>query len=1003
MLKKSLSIIMALTMLLTTFTAINAVFAVETENPPENTESFKEGDTVYFDYSQCGGNWESADALMYINFTSYTREDNGGSVVISDCDKEKYNPVVVTTDLGNSVCSYTFTAETAGATDLRFWRGSEEKLWNNSPLLTYKDFANGLDLVKATDLEGNGTLEKYNSESIPDDTNLKFAYAKKNQLYAHGINDNGVDTEAWQMWQHKMNGEGVLENSGDYYLFLPSSAHKANVEIYNTFNSDVKISDVTIPANGTVTMSYDTNATYSVTVNSQKYNLHIMRSGAECAVYVNNSDLFEGKDLYSYLCEQKSNNASATGAVTDSKGNIMNTPIKKIKGRGNTSWGKSKKSFNITYDSAIEIDGMDKTKKFSICANYQDDSLTRNRFLYDLGDQVGIPYNSDSRYADFYINGVYMGSYQMCQKIEVGKNALIPDITGEEYLNSDGTLAEEYPFFIKVDGGDDDFRVRICNNDVTLIAPELTMSDKYANEVKAYITEKFTAMYNAIKNNSDNLSDIVDMDSFARMYLINEFGKNWDAGAGSYYFIYMKDKDGKYKFFAAPTWDYDNSLGNAVGINVKTYKNPTSFFVTTKGRDNIASMTYKNPQLYQKVGQLWYKDFVPAIENIFKGNNISTGELYSADAYYNLVKESAAMNYTSGRLLNPEPGWIADHSSLFKCNFDYATKTYSQDTTATKYNVNTFKGVYDFMVDWATSRAAWLSNEFIDFYVDPSQGVTTPPTTEPPTTQPTTEHIVGKNSLIEFSFDSTNKVEEEKLDEYGSKSGYKAIFGPAMLKASVNGTDDRALEWSVAEYGESGNEMVPLMTAGNKNPWGASQYIQMDFSATNYSDLAITFEMAGSKKAPANWKLQYCIDGENFVDIENTNFTIPLEKRKLMTSYIKDLVLPKECNGAENLTLRIVATSDVTVSGGKLSDDPTGGEVAINNIVITGKTAKAGIMGDLNLDGEVTVQDAVFLQKAVTKFVDLNIVQGMVADFNGDGKINIKDCTDIQRDIVKIQ
>lgn len=177
----------------------------------------------------------------------------------------------------------------------------------------------------------------------------------------------------------------------------------------------------------------------------------------------------------------------------------------------------------------------------------------------------------------------------------------------------------------------------------------------------------------------------------------------------------------------------------------------------------------------------------------------------------------------------------------------------------------------------------------------------------------------------------------------------------------------------------------------------------MDFSATNYSDLAITFEMAGSKKAPANWKLQYSIDGENFVDIENTNFTIPLEKRKLMTSYIKDLDLPKECNGAENLTLRIVATSDVTVSGGKLSDDPTGGEVAINNIVITGKTAKAGIMGDLNLDGEVTVQDAVFLQKAVTKFVDLNIVQGMVADFNGDGKINIKDCTDIQRDIVKIQ
>lgn len=60
---------------------------------------------------------------------------------------------------------------------------------------------------------------------------------------------------------------------------------------------------------------------------------------------------------------------------------------------------------------------MSKGKKFSLLANYQDDSLTRNRFLYDLADAVGTPYASDSRYVDFYSDGYYWGSYQMTERL----------------------------------------------------------------------------------------------------------------------------------------------------------------------------------------------------------------------------------------------------------------------------------------------------------------------------------------------------------------------------------------------------------------------------------------------------------------------------------------------------------------------------------------------------------------------------------------------------------
>ncbi|MGN1132219.1 MAG: CotH kinase family protein, partial [Ruminococcus sp.] len=925
----------------------------------------------------------------------------------------KYNPVVVTETVGTYVFSYTFTDETAGATSLRFWRGNSEKLWNNSPLLTYEDYQSGKNLIRATDLEGNGSIGVYGETEPIFSDNLKLSYAKDNRLYAHGVSGNDDDTEAWQGWQHKRDEEGNFTSNGTYYFFLPSSASETSVDIYNTFKTDVTVGSVTIPANSTVTMSYTPNTTYDVTADGATYQLKIMRSGAECAVYVNNSDSFDGMDLYTYLCQQKSNSAKATGAVTDKDGNIKNTPIKKIKGRGNTSWGKTKKSFNITYDSAVGIAGMASSKKFSICANYQDDSLTRNRLLYDLGDHVGLPYSPDSRYSDFYINGDYMGSYQMCEKVEVGSGYLIGDITGEEYLNSDGTLASDFSFAFKIDGGyeDDDFYFRASSNNLTVIAPELTSADKYYNEVKTYISEKFTEMFEALKNNSSNLSQLVDIDSFAKIYLINELGKNWDAGVGSFYFVYKPDANGNYKFYASPTWDYDNSLGNAKGvsrdlsnISVTDYEEPTGLFVTYKGgrktTTNVASLMYRNTEVCKRIGQVWYESFVPAIEHILKKTNITTGELYSADTYYNLVKNSAEMNYESGWLLNPEPGWLADHSSLSKCSFDYATKTYSQSTTATKYDASTFKGVYDYMIDWTTSRSAWLSDLFVAYYISPEEPTTQPST--PSATQPVKEHEIGENTLVEFFFDSTGKVAEDKLTEYGDKAGYKATFGEATLKASVDGENDRALEWSVAEYGESGDQMVPLMTAGSKNPWGENPYIEVSLDASCYSDLSFSFEIAGSKKAPASWSLWYSLDGTNFSKIDNTDFTISLDNRKILTSYLGNVALPQECNGASNLTIRISANSTTTVSGGSTDDDPTGGEVAINNIVLEGKSTKTALAGDCNLDGVLTVQDAVTIQKANVHIIKLSTLQTKAADYNGDGEVNIKDITGIQKKVAQL-
>ena len=548
-------------------------------------------------------------------------------------------------------------------------------------------------------------------------------------LFAHAVSGSN-DGDAWVAWQSTHDEKFYVANEKVKNFFLPSSANKAKVEIYNGFSETVKINDTKIGAGQTATVSYEKGRAYFVTAEGVTYDVQFRNSSAEAAIYVNNSDADgNGTDLMSYLNVDKSRSAKATGAIVTPDGKIDNTVIKKIKGRGNTTWGKPKKAYNITYDSKVSIAGMAKGKKYSILANYQDDSLSRNRFLYDLSDAVGMPYASDSRYVDFYVNGYYWGSYQMTEKVEAGSSSLVNDFEEEDYLSEDGqSVKEDFPFIAEVDAGagSEDYYVSISGGvKVTIKTPELEPGDVGYDEVKQYVKSKFTVFYNAAASRTKDLSEVADVDSLATLYLINEIGKNWDSGVSSTFFTYKPDENGNYKFYGSPVWDYDNSLGNAVGVTyelkdmgVSDYEDYTGWWCQYKGKSaksrnssNIMNRLSVNSSVTNAAKTIWNERFIPAI-NHFAGTAVNAEierELYTADEYYNLIKDSATMNYLSGWLLNTG-SWIADHSSLNLATYDAQKNVYSVNKYATKY-ANDFEGMYNYCRDWMISRAAWLSKE----------------------------------------------------------------------------------------------------------------------------------------------------------------------------------------------------------------------------------------------------------------------------------------------------
>lgn len=549
-------------------------------------------------------------------------------------------------------------------------------------------------------------------------------------LYAHAVL-NSEDTQAWQSWQSEHDEDFNEKNSDKKYFFLPSSADSEKVDIYNAYSSAITVNGVKIEPNSTASVPYKTNEEYSVRAGGKNFKLVFMKSTAESAVYINNDNADgNGTELMTYLNSDKSNSASATAAITDADGTLETANVKKIKGRGNSTWGKAKKPYNITFKDNVTIGSMDKCKKFSMLANYQDDSLSRNRFLYDLSDAVDMPYASDSRYVDFYSDGYYWGSYQMCQKIDTGKTNLLSDIDDKGYLNKDGSINENFQFVCEVDASanDDDYHFNSSSgNPITIKTPELAPGDTGYNEVKNYVKEKFDAFYNAIKSSSANLADYADVDSVTKIYLINELGKNWDSGVSSLYFTYKQDENGDWKFFGSPVWDYDNSLGNAKGvewelgnIGINDYEQYSGWWCKYKGKDknsrntnNVMNLISRNKAVLAAAPQVWFEDFVPAMQT-FMSSGVSEGEIYSSDVYYSYIKGSAEMNYKSGWLLNTG-SWIANHSKLNVATFDYSTGKYTVSNTVTKYS-NDFDGMYNYCADWLTSRAAWLSSKMYADY-----------------------------------------------------------------------------------------------------------------------------------------------------------------------------------------------------------------------------------------------------------------------------------------------
>lgn len=578
------------------------------------------------------------------------------------------------------------------------------------------------------------------------------------------VDPDHSDTSSTLIKWNNYSGSDHNTSTNPYIFYVPKNVDLSNAHIYNGYSAAVTLNGTSIPGDGTAVVSlakdtsYTTSGGVSTTVKVMQGStdamfLYTTKSGSAYSLPTQTGAGASKGDVKTDggVCKTMSNTTS-----TASYSSVMN--LDSVKGRGNSSWSASnerfgKYAFNMKLATKTNLLGMDSAeskgaKSWCLLANNADESMLRNALTYQLADEIGLLYSPEFRFVDIYDNGEYLGSYLVTEKVDVGSSKLVKgesfDDINEKAAGTvveDAVTNEKYSYggkthemsYAKVTADGNTSSIASKTDGKYLLEFEIT--ERYTDEASwftsprgqhvvvkspefatkeqvTYIAQKFAAMEDKVFNNASKseLSTVMDVESFAKMYLIQEFSSNLDAASTSYYLTFdcsKNDAEGNGAVFVAnPVWDYDWAYGQYTnsskmpvsGNGQDTYlqtSNPQKWVAKYKSMDDS-----KGGSAYSIQSQLASQnsDFKAEIRKQWEGLNgfyTTIQKYYGTDGqiitWYNQIKDSVDMNETRWKFIKNNP--ISDWGS---------TNTGDTHADAVNYLNNT----------WTAARATWLNTQF---------------------------------------------------------------------------------------------------------------------------------------------------------------------------------------------------------------------------------------------------------------------------------------------------
>lgn len=412
-----------------------------------------------------------------------------------------------------------------------------------------------------------------------------------------------------------------FQKYGVYYASLPAYTQHAEVVIQTNPRYEIRIGDQLLTDGMKVSqfpLGKQLDLFYDAADDEPDNTITFLRSGNVGTVYL---DVYSGS--MDYIHQKKGNKEGGSIQVYGADGTLWHSgKVEAIRGRGNATWLWEKKPYSLTLSKSADLLGMGAAKEWILLTNAPDPTHLRNKIAYDLAAEVGLLYSPESNWVDLYLNGEYTGLYLLTerneihpQRISTGNGTFLVSMELESRLKN-----EKKPY-IRTNRGT---ILRIHQSDLT----------------QQSIRQIWESAENAIfaEDGIDVLTgklwtELIDVDSWAKKYLLEEIMGNYDAGSVSQYFYYDTSTG---KIYAGPVWDMDNTMGNSYWTG--------AFNEILAGREHLWSdedsplyfALLEKDYFLNRVKELFRNVYQPAV------NQLCNSKL---DGYVQTISESANMNH----------------------------------------------------------------------------------------------------------------------------------------------------------------------------------------------------------------------------------------------------------------------------------------------------------------------------------------------------------------------
>lgn len=440
--------------------------------------------------------------------------------------------------------------------------------------------------------------------------------------------------------------------STQYYITLPYSAKDKMVRANFECDNQVLFDGVEIKSGSVLPMLFEGN--HVISCAEKIYNLYVFYGSDIPVLHI----ATESGSL-EFLKQDKDNKEKGYISIVYQDELIYRDILEYIKGRGNYTWSRNKKPFNLKFFGKVDLFEMGASDKWCLLANYLDGTMLKNKIGYEFADKVGLDFSSQTTLVDVYINNEYMGNYTLSETVEVGENRV--DIVDLEALNAEANAGVDIREFTQsgtrgknsyLEYGSAKW-IDIPNNPVDFTGgyllefelayrydkessgfisnygqPVVIKSPEYAScaEVE-YIRDYYQAFEDAVMDESGynaqgkHYSEYVDMASFAKMYVYQEFIKNVD-GAATSLFLYKNPGE---KIVAGPVWDIDLGFGYSIERDGVKMSDPNTLWITgghlsdeLSDKYSVFSLLCQHEDFINEAKRQWKNCFEPNIPKLLE-------------------------------------------------------------------------------------------------------------------------------------------------------------------------------------------------------------------------------------------------------------------------------------------------------------------------------------------------------------------------------------------------